>query len=100
MKKYIGEGKYLPKRNIRINVYISKLSLTFFYLKIPFKFQQRQSLLIISFAARKILSTTTYIITWITICCHFKSSIKKLFKDINRDDESQNINVTSNVIYK
>lgn len=55
MRKYVVEAKLISKRNIGQNVYNTRLSLTLSYERTPFKFQQRQFSLVVSFAVTTII---------------------------------------------
>lgn len=50
MDKYVLEGKVISGRNIENKTYISRLTLTPSNVRIPFKFQRKQFVLVVSFA--------------------------------------------------
>lgn len=112
MGKYVLEGKVISGSNIGHKVYIPRLSLTPDDIRIPFKFQRRQFPLTISFAmtinksqgqslkhvglylSRSVFSHGRLYVAFSRV------TSRKGLKILVIDDESQDTNMTANVVYK
>jgi ATP-dependent DNA helicase PIF1 len=112
MGKYVLEGKVISGSNLGHKVYIPRLSLTPSDVRIPFKFQRKQFPLTLSFAmtinksqgqslkhvglylSRSVFSHGQLYVAFSRV------TSRKGLKVLVIDDESQDTNMTANVVYK
>lgn len=95
VRKFVLEGKVISGSNTGEKVSIPRLSLSPSDVKIPFKFQRRQFLLVVSFAMTVNKSqgqslknvgfffAKSCIFAWLALRCNFKSHFKRQVKDTN-----------------
>ncbi|CAJ2631977.1 unnamed protein product [Trifolium pratense] len=112
MGKYVLEGKVISGSNLGHKVYIPRLSLTPADVRIPFKFQRKQFPLTLSFAMtiNKSQGQSLKHVGLYLSCSVFshgqlyvalsRVTSRKGLKILAIDDESQDTNMTANVVYK
>jgi len=111
MEKFVLEGKVISESNIDEKVFIPRLSLSSFDVKIPFKFQRIQFPISVSFAitinksqGQSLKSVGIYLLSHVFSHGQLYVAISRVtskqgLKILIIDGDGENTDTTSNVVY-